>query len=130
MNIFSLTGIERLHEDESNVDFVSKRRITRHQIGFYTTLDAAEAAMRDWLKLVRLWGWSIFGCEITEHALDEKVKGGEKASKEKIEALNRKVDELMAAYRAIETSSVRARQKGLRGQSSLYRSQPARPGRT
>ena len=73
MNIFSLAGIEQLYEDEANVDFVSKRRITRHQIGFYTTLDAAEAAMRDWLKLVRHWGWSIFGCEITEHALDEKV---------------------------------------------------------
>lgn len=73
MNIFSLTGIEQLYEDEANVDFVSKRRITRHQVGFYTTLEAAEAAMRDWLKLVRHWGWSIFGCEITEHALDEKV---------------------------------------------------------
>ena len=73
MNIFSLTGIEQLYEDEAHVDFVSKRRITRHQVGFYTTLEAAEAAMRDWLKLVRRWGWSIFGCEITEHALDEKV---------------------------------------------------------
>ena len=65
--------MEQLYEDEANVDFVSKRRITRHQVGFYMTLEAAEAAMRDWLKIVRHWGWSIFGCEITEHALDEKV---------------------------------------------------------
>lgn len=74
MNIFSVTGIEQLYEDEANVDFVSKLRILRHQIGFYTTLDAAEAAMHDWLRLVRrFWGWNVFGCEITEHALDEKV---------------------------------------------------------
>lgn len=77
--------------------------------------------MCDWLKLVRLWGWSVFGCEITEHALDEKVKGGEKASKEKVEALNRKVDELIAAHQVIETSSVRTRQKGsVEGTGALF----------
>ena len=57
-------------------------------------------------------------CEMDTHletTWEFLIKGGEKAPKEKIEALNRKVDELIAAYQAIETSSVRARQKGLRG---------------
>ena len=57
-------------------------------------------------------------CEMDTHlgtTWEFLIKGGEKASKEKIEALNRKVDELIAAHQAIETSSARARQKGLRG---------------
>ena len=73
MNIFSLTGIERLHEDEANVDFVSKRRITRHQVGFYTTLEAAEAIETSGVRARQKGLRGGDGVVVNEHSFRSKT---------------------------------------------------------